>query len=362
MITTEDSHNESFRASNKITREILKDTNSLGKNRQWVPRKKQSLAVARAFAAAPEYEGTADERMTKCGDQLRFGVYRESGTQNEKKKLRQANFCRQRLCPMCQWRRSVMLHRQVCQVVEEHVARSPKARVLMLTLTLPNCAPDELNATISRMSAGFRRLSDTADFKRSVVGWFRALEITRNKDTGDYHPHLHVLLAVADGYFSKKRDLYKDTRDWVALWRKAMRLEFDPVCDVRRVGKSQDGDFVTAMRKGLLEVTKYCTKPDSWIEYLDDGEYWVDPKVVYELHQGLKHKRLVGWGGILKELFAELQLEDVENEDADLVGAELVPEGWELVGFEVYGWRNGSRNYYLLRREGAPVEHVPKAA
>ena len=70
--------------------------------------------------------------------------------------LYQSSFCRVRLCPMCQWRRSLKLGAQVRRVVEranaDHIADTGAAwRWLMVTFTIKNVQGPELGATIDRV-------------------------------------------------------------------------------------------------------------------------------------------------------------------------------------------------------------------
>jgi len=75
---------------------------------------------------------------------------------------------------MCSWRRELKVKSQLGQVVEEAVIE--KYRFLLLTLTCKNVPGEELSATIDNLFASYERLFRLARVKKSVVGWFRALE------------------------------------------------------------------------------------------------------------------------------------------------------------------------------------------
>lgn len=85
-----------------------------------------------------------------------------------------------------------------------------------------------------------------------IVGYVRALEITRS-NCGEAHPHYHALLLVPSTYFSQVLEV----RDWAGLWRRAARLDYQPVVYVRAVKRFSARDWIDA----LLEVVKYCIKP-----------------------------------------------------------------------------------------------------
>lgn len=81
--------------------EILVDKNSRGKERDWRGRKILSLKLADIFKEL-QYKKTFVERVISCGDTLQF-IQNQDGTL----KLYQAYFCKNKLCPMCNWRRSM---------------------------------------------------------------------------------------------------------------------------------------------------------------------------------------------------------------------------------------------------------------
>ncbi|MBE3060871.1 protein rep, partial [Klebsiella pneumoniae] len=65
---------------------------------------------------------------------------------------------------------------------------------MFLTLTVRNCAIEELGETLSRMDTAFQRLKDRKEF-RPVQGGIRTTEVTRGSD-GSAHPHFHTLMMV----------------------------------------------------------------------------------------------------------------------------------------------------------------------
>ena len=76
----------------------------------------------------------------------------------------------------------------------------PNARWMFLTLTVRNCAIEELGETLSRMNTAFQRLKDRKEF-RPVQGWIRTTEVTRGSD-GSAHPHFHTLMMVPPSMLS----------------------------------------------------------------------------------------------------------------------------------------------------------------
>ena len=154
-------------------------------------------------------------RVADCGTFLEFAhEIQVDGVIAEKGKLHNANFCKDRLCPMCSWRRSYKIFAQVSQIMEQI---GSDYKFLFLTLTVPNCAPESLSETISRLMLSWNRLIDYKRFKKAIKGFFRALEVTRNFSNGSYHPHFHCVLAVSKSY--GKHSDYINHDEWLEMWR-----------------------------------------------------------------------------------------------------------------------------------------------
>ncbi|WP_338206320.1 protein rep [Parageobacillus thermoglucosidasius] len=334
--------------------EILVDKSPVsGRERPWKTHKANSSLLAEAFSRIGKHNKA--EKVRHCGSSLKFNVCPEG----HEKRLAWANFCRVRLCPMCAWRRSLVIAHQIKAVAHEAVKRQPM-RWLFLTLTIRNCPGDVLGDTISHLMKSWDRLTRRKAFTDVVVGWFRSLEITRNLLEDTYHPHFHVLLGVKPSYFIKQKG-YLTTRDWVSLWRECLRVDYDPVCHVRVVRNkrnieremkileqkgiflSPDGRLVEADLAGsaVAELSKYATKSEDYIVYnhykqkqvrdkvklvpvVSSGINWdKTDEVVATLDMALSRRRLLAYGGLLKEVWNELQaqgkVQDVEDDHVDLV-------------------------------------------
>jgi len=166
--------------------------------------------------------------MMACGTSLEFACACHHGTGDRQKRLLSANFCRGRLCPMCNWRRSQKLGAELEQVVAEFQRRNPGTVAVMLTLTERNPRAWEVGAAIDGMSKGYSRLRKRKAWMRAVKASFRAVEVTRPRP-GEFHPHVHILLLVDRRYFSKQHDLYIDQAEWARLWADCCGLDYVPV-------------------------------------------------------------------------------------------------------------------------------------
>lgn len=172
-------------------------------------------------------------------------------------------------------------------------------------------------------------------FKKTVLGFFRALEVTHNPETGEYHPHFHALLCVTPSYFT--RDYIKQS-EWVQLWQEAARLDYKPMVNVQAVKGRRDPEKEAAMLKemgieitadgieeheflpgkAVAEVAKYTVKSGDYI-FPDDEERTDD--VVLTLDKALKQRKLYAFGGVMKDAWTFLEQQDkvTDPEESDLI-------------------------------------------
>ena len=307
--------------------EILVDKNSQGKERDWRGRKILSLKLADIFKEL-QYKKTFVERVVSCGDTLRF-IQNQDGNL----KLYQAYFCKNKLCPMCNWRRSMKYSYQTSRIVDEAIKQEPKGRFLFLTLTVKNVEGKALNSTISQLTKSFDRLFRRAKVKKNLLGYLRSVEVTHNENDNTYHPHIHVLMMVRPSYFQSKKD-YITQKEWSDMWSQSLKVDYVPMIDIRTVKETGKG-----LRGAVLETAKYPTKPIKL-----DVE---NKQVVDDLYNGLYRKRQLGYGGLFKTIKKQLALDDAEN--GDLVHTsddkENISKGTEIVAI----WNATKQNYYLKK-------------
>lgn len=305
--------------------EILSDKTERGKERPWREHKAANEYLAIAY---DEVNVRKAERLRACATTLTFSV-----TEKGKKQLKSANFCRVRLCPMCAWRRALKVYSNVVKVLDgmdgSHV-------FIFLTLTAKNCSGEELSGELDRLMAAWNRFALRKSFKQAVKGWYRGLEVTHNVDLlsssyDTFHPHFHCLLAVNKSYF-KKQD-YLSQESWVELWQQSLKVNYKPVVDVRKVKGS--------LGKAVAEVAKYAVKSSDFI-IPDDWDLTVD--TVRMLDAALHNRRLIAFGGVMKEIHKQLNLEDEETGDLIHVDGESPEE--KITDRElIFGWWTGYQQY-----------------
>lgn len=310
----------------------LKDISKKGKDRKWRERKLKNIELA---GRLDKLGYRSFERVYQCAEVLKF-VEQQDGT----KKLYQSYFCKNKLCPICNWRRSMKYAYQAELVVNEAMKRYPKGRFLFLTLTIKNVSGKELNKTLSKMTEGFRRLMMYKKVDKNILGYLRATEVTYSSEHENYHPHLHVLLFVRPSYFRSKEDYLKQ-EDWTKLWAKAMKLNYVPVVDIRAVRAKKQQDLKSA----IIETAKYPVKPfdvDTSKEQLTEKD---KDRVTADLIDGLYRKRQIGFGKLFKEIKAELELDSIEEGNLVKTGAD---ETTESTGREIIAiWNWDRKNYFV---------------
>lgn len=297
--------------------QVLVDKSASGKSRNWALHKLNSGYISLAYE---EIDPKKSERMKECAQWLSFHR-KEDGTM----KLHDARFCRVRLCPICQWRRSLKTFAQMSQVLE--IAKADGYQFIFLTLTMLNCGSDALSDELTHILLSFNRLMKYKDVQKAVKGFYRGCEVKHNIVTDEYHPHLHVILAVRPSYFSHS---YISHDKWVHLWQRALQVDYTPVVDIRKCY----GGY-----KRVAEACKYAVKPEDVINF-NDWDMTVE--TVRTLDKALENRRFIGLGGILKEIHKKLHLDDME--EGDLVHVEGEAQSDATINEIVYFW-NGYSQY-----------------
>jgi plasmid rolling circle replication initiator protein Rep len=262
------------------------------------------------------------DRVSECGSYLEFYSWQTAGL-----KVKTANFCKDRLCPNCNWRRSLRMFAKLSKIIQSKKYIETGYKNLFLTLTVKNSSIAELHNSIKDIFYSFKKFLENKAIKTAIKGYFRALEITYNSKTKTFHPHLHLILAVPKSYY---KTYYLSQEKLTFIWQKSLDVDYKPVIDIR---KFKD-------KKGIAEASKYVIKAD------DKFLKGIDNSALRILRLELANVRLVGFGGIFKTMAAELKLtvndDVVENE---------IPENDILVEILTLKWSVGMKNYELFEKE-----------
>ena len=191
------------------------------------------------------------------------------------------------------------------------------------------------------MNKSFKDMVKTKAFNNAVLGYFKSIEILGDKTPkGQAHPHFHILLVVDSKYFSSRN--YLNKAEWTEMWRKALRVDYTPVVDVRRI-KSKNENF-SDIDSAIIETVKYSVKHSDLCKRTNEDFYY--------LYTQTKNLRFISAGGILKEHLNLIKI------DEDLINLKKENEAlWIEICRLIYTWQNGD---YQLKEIKPPKqkEHI----
>ena len=269
------------------------------------------------------------DRIQNCGKLLEYSL-NGNDDGDVAFKLQSAKFCRVRHCPVCQWRRSLKWQAKMFDALPKITEKYTAHRWIFVTLTVRNCDLVDLRSTVADMNKAFKRLSELVSFP--AIGWVKSLEVTRNSETGQAHPHFHCLMLVKGGYFGGKS--YINQEEWRSLWQRCLRSQYLPVVNVKAVKpkKNKLTDELDDIGKSITETFKYSVKESDLIA----DENWL-----LELTNQLHKTKAIAIGGVLKSFLKE------EKEDDDLIHVDESDNDVEIEDNIklLFGWREAVKRY-----------------
>lgn len=236
-------------------------------------------------------------RMEECSTfiQIKFDEAQQRST------LHRANFCYDRLCAMCQWRRSQMNFKRMLEVYQ---ARPKENRWVLLTLTTRNSKREDLSERLSLMLEAWHRISRRKAFKKAFQGYARSFEITYNHNHDQFHPHIHVLLEATPAYFNS---VYYDNEFIAAQWLSALGSEYTHDRAYVYIQAIAEGE--ATQHSAIKEVTKYMNKSISLP---------IMPlPTLFAFAQAVKGRRLISLGGTIAETAKALKIDFESNEEGE---------------------------------------------
>ena len=201
-------------------------------------------------------------------------------------------------------------------------------RWIFLTLTVKNPKMNELRDTLKKMTAGWTKMTKRKSFP--AIGFVRATEITRGKD-GNPHPHFHILLHVSNNYFSRN---YWSGEKWAKEWADVMKLDYQPVVDVRIIKPKPGFEGGNALAAAAAECIKYAVKVE---DLMRDAEF------LYGITDQLHKLRFIGTGGTCLGLLKD------DATDDEMIGANEERDENEVSDEEAplifYNWKRDLKQY-----------------
>ena len=193
-------------------------------------------------------ESKLAEKLHKCGHWLVFRHYYTV----DKLRLHAADFCKKHLlCPLCAIRRGAKQVKAYLDRLQVVLASQPDLKLSLLTLTVKD--GDDLGERFRHLTNSFRKMQQARrSYLRGkgphvelakVEGAVGSYEFKRGKNSGEWHPHVHmVVLHRAD------IDPRKLSAEWHKFTGDSFIVDVSPFHD--------DKPPVD----GFLEVFKYALK------------------------------------------------------------------------------------------------------
>lgn len=252
----------------------------------------------------------------------------------------------------------------------------PECDYVFITLTRTRCSSERLSDTIDDLlTKVWHRFINDRSIKKIVKGWHRGFEIAydsepiitknlykekkkyfikkglkigdENPDFDTYNCHFHCIFAVDKKYF-KSVD-YKNHEKWVALWQRALQVDYEPHVEVKKVYGN--------LEKGVAEITKYSVKETN---YIIPNNFDLSLKVVKTLDKALNKRRFVAYGGLFKDLHNALNLDDEEEGDLIHIDSEKaeISDNEEQPENLVYIWYRKDNQYYRYKPKSKPKREL----
>lgn len=191
----------------------------------------------------------------------------------------QATACKLRWCPLCIRTKRFFITQNVAKWLS--TVKKPK----LLTFTLKH-QDVSLRESVQDLYKYFRNVRRTKWFKKNVRGGIWFFQVTRSKNDGFWHPHIHCLV---DSNFLPKNTLselwelvtgdskivdiraikdIKKTAEYVARYVAApCRLSDFSVDDAVEIVQTMDGRRICGTWGTGSECSLKVTKPDDWHEW-----------------------------------------------------------------------------------------------
>ena len=319
-----------------MVKKVLNDVSASGYKRPWREKKLDNLTYAE-YLEILNFKKAHNVR--DCGETLEFVK-----TKDGRLKLYRTWFCHSRLCPLCAWRYSIKNTYEVSKILDTAKANNEEIDFLFLTLTVKNVDLSGLKDIIKTVHKAFNRMIQYKRVANVVQGYIRSTEITINQDTNQAHPHIHAVLVVPRGYARRKQlKRYIDVAEWQALWRKALKVDYDPVVNIQKIksrkrkGKKAEKSELAAAK----ETAKYQVKSSDYIT----GARQRDLLYIEHLEQALANTRQFGFGGVLKDIRHDLKLDEKED---DLINVDDEKETEKEPEKVAYRWNFKFGNYIKI--------------
>lgn len=261
-------------------------------------------AVSRALDQAAEHVTGADRRrlevlarrMSACAANATFRIVTPPGEASVVK-ISNRRGCKSALCMQdARFRAGDQVRKAFARI---QIIRdvTPDAKFAFVTLTSRNRPVHDVKSMLDAHEAGLGRFWRARPLARALLGQLTSIEIAirGTPEVPMAGVHSHSLAVLHPEYFSRQRDLYLSQKAICSLWGAAMRLDYQPICDVRRI-YTDSASAMPSLLGACVEVLKYSIAPQTLFQRDDYGMY-VTPEVIGPLALALYKRRLIRFSG-----------------------------------------------------------------
>lgn len=256
--------------------------------------KRLALSIQSALANMHRLKGFNNEKLEQnftakglailnCGTSLGFTRYYNTDNTT---KLSHANFCKNRLCPMCAWR----WHLKYNAILRRTFTILGEGDYYHLVLTIPNLkviTKDIIQQLNRKASAFIKKQFNTIDY-------FKGFELTIGED-GTYHPHYHIVL-----YYPKGMSSIPTKKEIQTNWAKLTGYGQYNIINIDKCTTNTVS----------IELTKYILK----FENSTKEEFIINS--IQTIYLALKGLRKFSTSGLVKKAEEQAKIE-LENENIE---------------------------------------------
>ena len=250
------------------------------------------------------------------------------------KSIKRVNLCKDKFCFNCQSMLAVKRQLQFGPILDTY---RQDYDVYHLVVTVPNCGGEELKALIKKMYKKFpfllRYFRGKAKVKNinflqyGYAGAVRALEVTQNQETKEFHPHFHCMVLfkiglnleveICNAYsYGKENGFHKFSKLEILLQKIWWLLMNDERVTAKAIEELKQGYdvYLTDSEGYYHEVFKYACKgafdPDNGAFLYKEQTFWT-------LYGALNNRRMIqGYGKLYN--FNDLDGDILDDEATDL--------------------------------------------
>lgn len=259
----------------------------------------RALLNVEYIEACQEHAKKRAVKLKHCGHWL---VFRHYYTVDDLR-LKSADFCKQHLlCPLCAIRRGAKFLERYLERYYHVVVQNSDLKPYLVTLTLQN--GDSLQERYKHLRRALKRLTNSrrnylnlkdrpfTEFAKAE-GYVYSIEAKRGKNSGAWHPHVHMLWLC-----STPPDQQKLSKQWHSITKDSF------IVDVRPVAGKNEAELAS----GFSEVFKYALK----FSDMSPADNW-------HAFEVMRASNLVNSGGNLRGVKLPENLEDELLDDLPYV-------------------------------------------